>query len=459
MEQLPPGVNPGQLDPWSVSTFNVFPNFVILLYERGWYLTYHYWPTSHGTHDWEMDVLLPGVALATERIQHEVTSTMSKEAGIQDMATLDGTQRGLASRATDRFPLSDQEITVRHFHKVVGDWVDVPAGGRRSTTMTDAPLPDEFSNLEPFAAAGWCVESERERYSKRLASAMPELLEFYDAAFSRLREIIDHLDQFPLDDLPERERNLLHLVYSLIQVSLAVDMWGQPEVVDSGNAASSVPSNRHRDADPVAEGWVLTCTVVSVTPVVKVVDEEEGCAEAQAATVTNRRLVTGGGSGIGEATCHHLAEHGHRIAALDRDGDGADRVTRAICDDGGDAPVLTADVTDRAVVDAAFDEVRETYGPIEILVTSAGVCPFTPFADITLDEWHYTIDVNLTGTFHCCQAALPDMTAAEWGRIVMISSSSAQRGAVRAPHYPPPRAGSSRWHAHSHSPTRQRASR
>ena len=68
--------------------------------------------------------------------------------------------------------------------------------------MSDAMLPVEFSSLESFAGAGWCVESERERYTKRLASAMPELLEFYDAAFPRLREIIDHLDQFPLDDLP-----------------------------------------------------------------------------------------------------------------------------------------------------------------------------------------------------------------------------------------------------------------
>jgi hypothetical protein len=102
--------------------------------------------------------------------------------------------------------------------------------------VSDALLPPEFASLESFAADGWCLGSERERYEKRMRSNMPELLELYDAAFPRLREIIDHLDQFPLDDLPEPERNLLHLAYSLIQVSLAVDMWGQPEVIDSGNA-------------------------------------------------------------------------------------------------------------------------------------------------------------------------------------------------------------------------------
>jgi hypothetical protein len=97
-------------------------------------------------------------------------------------------------------------------------------------------LPEPFSALEPIAAAGWCLATERERYEKRLAASMQELQEIYDAAFSRFAEMVDHLDQFPLDDLPDQERNLLHLVYSLIQISLAVDMWGQPEVIDAGNA-------------------------------------------------------------------------------------------------------------------------------------------------------------------------------------------------------------------------------
>ena len=102
--------------------------------------------------------------------------------------------------------------------------------------MTEPMLPPQFESLEPFAAAGWCLETERERYTKRLESTMPELLELYDAAFGRFAEMVDHLDQFPLDDLPEQERNLLFLVYSLIQISLAVDMWGQPQVIDAGNA-------------------------------------------------------------------------------------------------------------------------------------------------------------------------------------------------------------------------------
>jgi phenylpropionate dioxygenase-like ring-hydroxylating dioxygenase large terminal subunit len=124
LQALPPGVNPGKLDPWSMTNFQIFPNFVILIYERGWYLTYHYWPTSPSTHVWEMSYYFPASRTATERIQHELTAVTSKEAGIQDAGTLDGTQMGLESRVADRFPLCDQEIAVRHLHKVVGDWVD-----------------------------------------------------------------------------------------------------------------------------------------------------------------------------------------------------------------------------------------------------------------------------------------------------------------------------------------------
>ena len=72
---------------------------------------------------------------------------------------------------------------------------------------------------------------------------------------------------------------------------------------------------------------------------------------------------------------------------------------------------------------------------MHILVTSAGVVDFAPFADITAAAWDRLIAVNLTGTFHCCQVAVPDMVEEGWGRIVMISSSSAQRGSPGMAHY------------------------
>ncbi|MBL7498443.1 SDR family oxidoreductase [Frankia sp. CNm7] len=146
-------------------------------------------------------------------------------------------------------------------------------------------------------------------------------------------------------------------------------------------------------------------------------------------------VVTGGASGIGEATCHHLAERGHRIAVLDLDTAGVERVVKELRANGARALGLTADVTDRGALDAAFAETRAALGPTEILVTSAGLVAFEEFDQITLEHWDRVLAVNLTGTFHCCQAALPDMVAARWGRIVTISSSSAQRGSPKMAHY------------------------
>jgi 2-hydroxycyclohexanecarboxyl-CoA dehydrogenase len=146
-------------------------------------------------------------------------------------------------------------------------------------------------------------------------------------------------------------------------------------------------------------------------------------------------VVTGGASGMGEATCHELGRRGHQIAVLDVNEQAAQRVTEELRAEGVTAIGVDADVTDRPVLEQAFAKVRSELGPVAVLVTSAGLFGFSPFADITVESWARIIDVNLTGTFHCCQLALPDMVDANWGRIVMISSSSAQRGSPFAAHY------------------------
>ena len=86
-------------------------------------------------------------------------------------------------------------------------------------------------------------------------------------------------------------------------------------------------------------------------------------------------------------------------------------------------------------VEAAFASVRENLGPIEILVTSAAIAGFTRFDQIGFDEWNRYLAVNLTGTFLCLQATLPDMVAAGWGRVVTISSAAGQTGSPRQGHY------------------------
>ncbi|WP_308170403.1 SDR family NAD(P)-dependent oxidoreductase [[Mycobacterium] fortunisiensis] len=152
--------------------------------------------------------------------------------------------------------------------------------------------------------------------------------------------------------------------------------------------------------------------------------------------MTNRvAVVTGGASGMGEATCHELGRRGHRIAVLDVNADAAQRVTDDLRAAGVTAFAVGADITDRAAVEEAFGKVRSELGPVGILVTSAGMFGYASFADITEQTWAQMIDVNLSGTFRCCQVALPDMVEAGWGRIVMISSSSAQRGTPFAAHY------------------------
>lgn len=146
-------------------------------------------------------------------------------------------------------------------------------------------------------------------------------------------------------------------------------------------------------------------------------------------------VVTGGASGMGEATCHELGRRGHRVAVLDVDHDAAQRVTEDLRAQGVTAMAAGADVTDRRAVEEAFGKIRAELGPVAVLVTSAGLFGYSSFADITVESWQRLIDVNLTGTFHCCQVAVGDMVAAGWGRIVMISSSSAQRGTPFAAHY------------------------
>jgi NAD(P)-dependent dehydrogenase (short-subunit alcohol dehydrogenase family) len=146
-------------------------------------------------------------------------------------------------------------------------------------------------------------------------------------------------------------------------------------------------------------------------------------------------VVTGAASGIGLAIARRLAKRGDRVALLDREGDAALRVAEDVRATGARAIAAKVDVTDRRQVDDALDHVRKELGPVEIMVTSAGLDAFEAFTDITIETWERVLAVNLTGTFHCLQAAVPDMLAARWGRIVTISSSSAQSGAARMAHY------------------------
>jgi hypothetical protein len=93
-------------------------------------------------------------------------------------------------------------------------------------------LPSDFADLEPFAE--WAIPTERARYDKRVASTMPELQAFYDAAFPRMEDALVYLEQYSMDDLPDDAKRLLWLYCALVTVSFPVEVWRQPRVPDSG---------------------------------------------------------------------------------------------------------------------------------------------------------------------------------------------------------------------------------
>lgn len=141
-------------------------------------------------------------------------------------------------------------------------------------------------------------------------------------------------------------------------------------------------------------------------------------------------LVTGAAAGIGAACAKRLAKDGVAIGVLDLDEERCAETVEAIKAAGGKAIALGADVSRREPVKAAIEKLRDAFGPITILVNNAGVTDFTPFEELTEERWDFIYAVNVRGPFLLTQEILPDMKAATWGRIVNISSSSAQTGAI-----------------------------
>jgi 2-hydroxycyclohexanecarboxyl-CoA dehydrogenase len=146
-------------------------------------------------------------------------------------------------------------------------------------------------------------------------------------------------------------------------------------------------------------------------------------------------IVTGGAAGIGAAISRFLARDGANVAIWDRNIDSAQSLVDEIRAMGRSAIACKVDVSRRSDIEAAVQAVRQALGPVGILVNNAGISPERDFVDITEEEWDTVMNVNLKGTFFCTQAVIGDMINAKWGRIINISSSSAQSGARRMVHY------------------------
>ena len=147
-------------------------------------------------------------------------------------------------------------------------------------------------------------------------------------------------------------------------------------------------------------------------------------------------LVTGGGSGIGEATAMLLAIEGASVAVVDRDGDAATRVAAAIEAAGGTSIALEVDVTDQTAVAAMVDSVVSAFGRLDVAHNNAGISGSpTSFVDLTADEWHQMLSINLTGVFFCMQAELRVMVPQRSGSIVNTSSVAGVTAVPSLPHY------------------------
>jgi len=146
-------------------------------------------------------------------------------------------------------------------------------------------------------------------------------------------------------------------------------------------------------------------------------------------------VVTGGGKGIGRAVSVQLARDGAAVAVWDLDAKSADETVALITQAGGRALSCVGDAAGKDGIAASLTRTRSELGPVSILVNNAGMTGFVPFMEITEEAWDRMIAVNLKGPFLCTRAMLPDMLAAGWGRIINISSSSAQTGAPAMAHY------------------------
>jgi len=147
----------------------------------------------------------------------------------------------------------------------------------------------------------------------------------------------------------------------------------------------------------------------------------------QSNSLTGRHaLVTGAARGIGAEIARTLAAEGATLTLLGRDREALQRVADSLS--GSGHGVVAADVASPEAVQAAFAEARAARGPVAVLVNNAGAAESAPFLKTSFELWQRMLSVNLTGSFLCAQAALPDMLDAGWGRIVNIASTAGQKG-------------------------------
>ncbi|MDR1069235.1 MAG: SDR family oxidoreductase [Gracilibacteraceae bacterium] len=148
----------------------------------------------------------------------------------------------------------------------------------------------------------------------------------------------------------------------------------------------------------------------------------------------NVALIPGGTSGIGEQIALAFAREGATVVVASRNRERVDKVTQAIKSIGQGGGIV-ADITSPDQAEGMVTQVVAEYGKIDILLNSAGFYPVTPFTQITPEEWHSVIDVNLSGPLYCAVAAAKEMVKRNYGRVIFITSGQGLRGVPLMAHY------------------------
>ncbi|GAA5078404.1 3-oxoacyl-[acyl-carrier protein] reductase [Thermocatellispora tengchongensis] len=152
-------------------------------------------------------------------------------------------------------------------------------------------------------------------------------------------------------------------------------------------------------------------------------------------------VVTGAAQGIGRAVAEAYAREGARVAVVDVQAEAAEKAAAAIREGGGEALAVACDVSRRDEVDRAAAAVKEAYGPIDVLVSNAGITRPAMLHKMTEEQWDQVVKVHMYGSFYWLQAVVADMIEREWGRIILTSSSTAQNGSIGQINYAAAKSG------------------
>ena len=227
----PEFLNKGRIASWGNDQFWLFPNLSIQIWARNYYITYTYWPETVDSHIYEIDLYFVPPANAHERLAQELVVDSTIEFAMQDVNTIEATHSALGDPGPEAVPPQRPGAAhppVPHGH---------PRHRRRPPGRTEASMSttaaEGFAELEPYVE-DWARPTRAERYAVRLSKPFDELVEFYDAIAPHAEEAIAHLDDLDLDALPDDAARLLHLLYSMILVSYAVNVFHQPRIPDSG---------------------------------------------------------------------------------------------------------------------------------------------------------------------------------------------------------------------------------